>query len=53
MNVFKVLYEGEAFKIIDVDGETVFKLDSEASEITYSFLKDAIDEYERYKSKSS
>ena len=51
--MFKVLYKGDGFKIIDVDGETVFKIASEASEITYSFLKDAIDEYERYKSKSS
>ena len=53
MPVIKFLYEGEGFQIIDVDGETVFSINSEAREISYSFLKNAIDEYERYKSKSS
>ena len=53
MNIFKILYEGEGFQIIEVDGETVFKIASEASEITYSFLKDAIEEYERFKSNNS
>jgi len=48
MDIFKVLYEGEGFQIVMVDGETVFKINSPASEITYSFLKGAIDEYESF-----
>jgi len=45
----KSLYKGEGFEILDDDGIEVFKIDTESSEITYSFLVDAIAEYEATK----
>lgn len=47
-----ILYEGDGFKIIDDDGIEVFQINTPSREITYSFLKDAIDEYERNKKES-
>ena len=45
----KVLYEGDDFKIIEDDGAEVFDIPIYTSQFTYSFIKGAVEEYERFK----
>lgn len=49
----KVLYEGEEFKIIEDDGVEVFDIPIYTDQFSYSFLKGAVEEYERFKAKQA